>query len=66
MLGPYGTFGKIELRDGKFRVANAKTARNYYMNVGVISADYEMKIVSPRNRHLGAVEESFIARLAAE
>ncbi len=65
VLGPYGTYGKIELRDGKFRVANSKTARNYYLNVGVISADYEMKIVSVRNRHLGAVEESFIAGLQA-
>ncbi len=63
VLGPYGTFGKIELHDGKFRVANTKTARNYYMNVGVISTDYEMKIVSSRNRHLGAVEQSFIAGL---
>lgn len=63
VLGPYGTYGKITLQDGKFRVADAKTARTYYMNTGVISADYEMKIVSSRNRHLGAVEESFIAGL---
>ena len=63
VLGPYGKYGKIELHDGKFRVANTKTARNYYMNVGVISSDYEMKIISVRNRHLGAVEESFIAGL---
>ncbi len=52
-LGPYGTYGKIILENGKFRVADAKTARSYYMNVGVISADYEMKIVSARNRHAG-------------
>ncbi len=63
VLGSYGTFGKIELHDGKMRVANTKTARNYYLNVGVISTDYEMKIISSRNRHLGAVEESFIAGL---
>jgi ATP-dependent Lhr-like helicase len=63
VLGPYGTYGKIVLEDGKFRVADRKTARTYYMNVGVISTDYEMKIVSVRNRHLGAVEETFIASL---
>ncbi len=63
VLGPYGTYGKIVIRDEKFRVADAKTARSYYMNLGVISADYEMKIVSVRNRMLGAVEESFIASL---
>ncbi len=63
VLGSYGTYGKIELMEDKFRVANAKTARNYYMNAGVISSDYEMKIVSNRYRHIGAVEESFIASL---
>lgn len=63
VLGPYGTYGKIELLADSFRVAGRKTARDYYMNLGVISADYEMKIVSARNRALGAVEESFIASL---
>ena len=55
--------GKIVLRDRRFRVADKKTARTYYMNTGVISTDYEMKIVSARNRHLGAVEESFVTAL---
>jgi ATP-dependent Lhr-like helicase len=63
VLGPYGTYGKIELLESTFRVANKKTAREYYMNLGVISADYEMKIVSSKNRMLGAVEETFIASL---
>jgi ATP-dependent helicase Lhr and Lhr-like helicase len=63
VLGPYGTYGKIVLENGKFKVANTKTARDYYMNVGVISTDIEMKIVSVRNRQLGAVEEAFIASL---
>ncbi len=63
VLGAYGTYGKIVLEDGKFRVTDNKTARMYYMNAGVISTDYEMNIVSVRNRHLGAVEESFITSL---
>ena len=63
VLGPYGTYGKIVIADSKFRVTDKKTARTYYMNVGVISTDYEMRIVSARNRHLGAVEETFIASL---
>jgi len=63
VLGPYGTYGKIVLEDGKFRVAKGRTTRNYYMNVGVISSDVEMKVVSARHRMLGAVEESFIASL---
>lgn len=63
VLSSYDMYGKIRLQDGRFKVSDAKTARQYYMNVGVISADYEMKIVSVRNRHLGAVEEGFIASL---
>src|SRR4051794_19948226 len=63
VLGPYGTYGKILIERDKFRVANAKTAREYYMNAGVISTDFEMKVISSRNRHLGAVEEAFIAGL---
>ncbi len=63
VLGSYGTYGKITLQDGKFKVANTKTARDYYMNAGVISTDFEMKVISNRNRQLGAVEEAFIASL---
>ena len=63
VLGPYGTFGKIVLNGDKFRVADRKTARNYYMNLGVISTDYQVKVVSAKNRPLGDVEEVFIASL---
>ena len=63
VLGAYGTYGKIQVNEGKFRVADTKTARSYYLNVGVISSDYEMKVISQRHRHLGAVEEAFIASL---
>ncbi len=63
VLGPYGTYGKIVLENGRFRVAKGKTTRTYYMNIGVISSDVEMKVVSSRNRRLGGVEESFIASL---
>ncbi|MBE7157578.1 MAG: DEAD/DEAH box helicase, partial [Rhodospirillales bacterium] len=63
VLGPYGTYGKIVVHEGKFRVADNKTTRNYYLNVGVIGSDIEMNIVSNRNRRLGAVEEAFIASL---
>lgn len=63
VLGPYGTFGKIILNGNRFRVADRKTARNYYMNLGVISTDYQVKVVSAKNRPLGDVEEVFIASL---
>ncbi len=63
VLGSYGTYGKIVLEGDRFRVADQKTARNYYLNVGVISSDYEMKVVSNKYRQLGAVEETFITSL---
>jgi ATP-dependent Lhr-like helicase len=63
VLGGYDTYGKIKLHNESFEVADAKTARAYYMNAGVISSDYEMKIVSARHRPIGSVEESFIASL---
>jgi ATP-dependent Lhr-like helicase len=63
VLGPYGTFGKIVVENGQFHVASQKVARQYYMNVGTISDDYQVKIVSRGNRKLGEVEEQFIASL---
>jgi ATP-dependent helicase Lhr and Lhr-like helicase len=63
VLSSYGTYGKILVEDGKFRVASRKAARDYYMNVGTISDDFQMRIVSRTNQRLGEVEEAFIASL---
>jgi ATP-dependent helicase Lhr and Lhr-like helicase len=63
VLGSYGTYGKIVLTETGFKVANRKTARDYYLNLGVISDDYQMKIVTQKNRWLGEIEESFVASL---
>jgi ATP-dependent helicase Lhr and Lhr-like helicase len=63
VLGPYGTYGKIVVSGSEFQVADTKAARQYYLNTGVISSDYEMKVLSARYRQMGAVEESFIASL---
>ncbi len=63
VLGSYGTYGKIFVEDDRFRVASPKVARLFYMNAGVISDDFQMKVVGRGNRRLGEVEESFIASL---
>ncbi len=63
VLGPYGTYGKIIIDQDEFRVASAKIARQYYMNIGTISDDYQIKVVSRGNQRLGEVEEQFIASL---
>jgi ATP-dependent Lhr-like helicase len=63
VLAGYGdAFGKIIVRDGRFRVASRKVARAYYRNIGTISDDYQVKVIA-RNRMLGRVEESFISEL---
>lgn len=63
VLGPYGTYGKIIVENGTFRVASAKIAREYYMNIGTISDNVQMKVVNRANRQLGEVEEGFLAAL---
>ncbi|MDZ4796563.1 MAG: DEAD/DEAH box helicase, partial [Bryobacteraceae bacterium] len=63
VLGPYGTYGKIIVEDGTFRVASRKVSREYYMNIGTISDDFQIKVVNKGNRRLGEVEEGFLAAL---
>lgn len=64
VLGSYETYGKVVFDDsGAFRVASKKVARTYYMNAGVISDDYQVKVIGRGNRRLGEVEETFLADL---
>jgi ATP-dependent helicase Lhr and Lhr-like helicase len=63
VLGGYGTYGKTVIEGDKFRVASRKVAREYYLNLGVISDDFQMKIVTQKNRWLGEIEEGFISSL---
>ena len=55
-------FGKIRVFDGVLVPAAQRTARDYYQNVGTITAD-EMIQVKLKRRNLGTVEESFMKRL---
>lgn len=63
VLGAYEAYGKIIVENGSFRVASKKAARDYYMNVGTISDDFQMKVVNRNHHRLGEVEEAFIAAL---
>ena len=63
VMSGYGeTFGRIVRNAGTFRVSSKRTSQRYYRNIGTISDDYQVKIVA-KNRHLGRVEESFVASL---
>ncbi|MET0263224.1 MAG: DEAD/DEAH box helicase [Rariglobus sp.] len=55
-------FGKIRIVDNVLLSAAPRTARDYYQNVGTISAD-QMIQVKLKRRNLGTVEESFMKRL---
>ena len=63
VLAPYGTFGKIMVADGRMKVASRKVAQSYYLNIGTISDDYHVQVITQRNRRLGSVEESFLSSL---
>lgn len=55
-------FGKIRIVDHVLTPSTPRTARDYYQNVGTISAD-QMIQVKLKRRNLGTVEESFMKRL---
>ncbi len=64
VLGGYGPlYGKILVEDDSFRVASKRVARLYYMNIGVISEDLQVRVVARGNRRLGQVEEAFLSSL---
>jgi ATP-dependent Lhr-like helicase len=63
VLGPYGTFGKIILEGDTFRVASQRVARDFYLNSGVISDDYQVRIVTNRRQRIGEVEAGFLESL---
>ncbi len=56
-------FGKIRIIDGVLTPATLRTARDYYQNIGTLSAD-QMIQVKLKSRTLGQVEESFMKRLS--
>jgi ATP-dependent Lhr-like helicase len=59
-------YGKIIVENDRFRVASRAVARDYYMNIGTISDDFQVKIVNRANRRLGEVEEGFLASLGPD
>ncbi|MBV8817308.1 MAG: DEAD/DEAH box helicase, partial [Acidobacteriaceae bacterium] len=63
VLGSYDTYGKVIVENGSFHVASRAFARDYYMNIGTISDDFQVKVVNRGNKRLGEVEETFLAGL---
>jgi len=65
VLGNSAEYGKIRLTAEGFEVASKKVARAYYQNIGTISDDYSVRVVTSNQHRLGDVEESFLAGLQA-
>ncbi len=65
VLGGDAEYGKIVLTRDGFRVASRRVARNYYQNIGTISDDYAIRVVTKTQKRLGDVEESFLSSLQA-
>jgi ATP-dependent Lhr-like helicase len=63
VLGNYEAYGKIVVEGDTFRVASKQVSRDYYMNIGTITDDFQVKIVNRANRRLGEVEEAFLSAL---
>ena len=63
VLSHYPSYGKIVLEPDGFRVASRKAERDYYLNIGTISDDYQIRVVTRNQRRLGEVEESFLSSL---
>ncbi len=63
VLGGYGTYGKIIVENGRFRVASRTVARSYYMNIGTISDEYMVRVMLRGSKKLGEVSEGFVGSL---
>jgi ATP-dependent Lhr-like helicase len=63
VLGGSAEYGKVKVEAGKFRVAARRVARAYYQNIGTISDDYAVRVVTRNQARLGDVEESFLTGL---
>jgi ATP-dependent Lhr-like helicase len=63
VLGGEPEFGKIILNEKSFRVASRRVARAYYQNIGTISDDYAVRVVTKSGGRLGDVEEGFLSSL---
>ncbi|MEM6821741.1 MAG: ligase-associated DNA damage response DEXH box helicase [Verrucomicrobiota bacterium] len=63
-LRAYDQFKKLATdENGKLRVATARIARNYRMNIGTIVGNTHLKIRLGRTQNLGEVEERFVQSL---
>ncbi len=62
-LSTYPQYARLRLDHGRWSISEEDTARRHRQNIGTITSDASMQVQYFRGRHLGSVEESFIAKL---
>lgn len=62
-LGSYSEYSKIVLKDGMYKVEQARIANRHRMSIGTIVSDTLMLVKLRKGGMLGHVEESFISQL---
>jgi len=62
-LAAYPDYHRVRCIDGVYRVADRGIARRHRLQVGTIVSDAAMQVKYLSGRRIGAMEESFIARL---
>lgn len=63
-LHAYPDYHKVMLQDGRYVVTDARIARQHRMSIGTITSDAMLSVQYLSGGRLGAVEESFLAKLA--
>jgi ATP-dependent Lhr-like helicase len=62
-LGSYSEYSKIVLKDGLYKIDQARIANRHRMSIGTIVSDTLMLVKLRKGGMLGHVEESFISQL---
>jgi ATP-dependent Lhr-like helicase len=64
LLDKYPEYHRLVRRpDGRYEVADRRTARQHRLNIGTITADGTVRVQFLNGRTIGHVEERFVARL---
>ncbi len=64
-LQAYDRYARVADRRGRWRIRNARCARQHRLSIGTITSDFQVQVAFQRGRSLGTVEENFAARLTA-
>ncbi|MCU0636195.1 MAG: DNA ligase-associated DEXH box helicase, partial [Gemmatimonadaceae bacterium] len=64
-LAAYPDYARVRIEDGRYIVADARTAMRHRLNIGTIVADTAIAVRYTTGGSLGSVEESFVSRMEA-